>query len=62
RDGRTNDTGFGSRGHGTGPYARLLARRFDLAAKRNGLDTAHPSLDTTRLDPPPVDKDQLALF
>jgi DNA repair photolyase len=45
RSGKLNDSGFGSRFVGTGPYAGLLAQRFARAAKRLGLDTARPALE-----------------
>lgn len=38
RGGRDNDPNFGSRMRGTGPYALLLRRRFELACRRLGLD------------------------
>ena len=37
RGGRDNDPRFGTRMRGTGPYAELLARRFELACRRHGL-------------------------
>src|SRR5437773_2982396 len=38
RRGRDNDPNFGSRMKGEGQYAELLARRFELACKRLGLN------------------------
>ena len=38
RGGRDNDPQFGSRMRGEGQYAELLARRFELACKRLGLN------------------------
>ncbi|MBX3664305.1 MAG: PA0069 family radical SAM protein [Burkholderiales bacterium] len=40
RGGRDNDPGFGSRMRGTGEFATLLARRFDVACKKAGLNQA----------------------
>jgi len=58
RDGRTYDACFGKRMRGTGPFAELLARRFELACRRHGLDRRnHDELDTghfripARIDP-----------
>jgi len=53
RGGRDNDPAFGSRMRGQGLFADLIARRFELACKRLGLNedrTLH--LDTTRFRPP----------
>jgi DNA repair photolyase len=53
RGGRDNDPAFGSRMRGQGLFAELIARRFELACKRLGLNedrTLH--LDTTRFRPP----------
>ena len=52
RGGRLSDARFGRRMTGEGGYARLLARRFALAARRCGLDRELPPLDTTRFRPP----------
>jgi DNA repair photolyase len=52
RGGRLNDPAFGTRMRGTGPYAELLKRRFEVAARRHGLDRALPSLDIGRFRPP----------
>ncbi|MFO1409329.1 MAG: PA0069 family radical SAM protein [Steroidobacteraceae bacterium] len=37
RGGRDNDPRFGARMRGTGPFAELLARRFELACRRHGI-------------------------
>jgi DNA repair photolyase len=62
RDGRLDDPEFGSRQCGTGPYAELLARRFEVACRRLGLDKALPALCVTAFRPPPQPGDQLPLF
>jgi len=59
RGGHTNDARFGTRMRGEGVYADLLAQRFRLAARRNGLDGPLPPLDTGRFRGPPH---QLDLF
>jgi DNA repair photolyase len=53
RGGRDNDSRFGLRMGGQGPFADLVRRRFSLACRRLGLD-ARPDapLDTTRFRPP----------
>jgi DNA repair photolyase len=38
RGGETYDSRFGKRQTGTGPYAEMLGRRFEVAVKRLGLD------------------------
>ncbi len=62
RAGRLNDPNFGSRMTGAGPYADLLARRFEAATRRLGLVRRGPGLDTSRFRPPSRDPDQLALL
>jgi len=52
RGGHLSDARFGRRMTGEGEYARLLARRFALAARRHGLDGGLPPLDATRFRPP----------
>ena len=52
RDGRENDPEFGSRMRGTGLFADLLAKRFELACARRGLDRSRLPLDTARFRPP----------
>ncbi len=44
RDGHLNDSRFGSRMSGTGPYAELIGGMFRLAARRHGLDRPMPDL------------------
>ena len=54
REGRDNDPSFGSRMRGTGLFAELLRRRFQVARQRFGLD-GHAmdfELDTARFRPP----------
>jgi len=53
RGGRDNDPRFGSRMKGEGQYAELLRKRFDIACKRLGLNTAGRNrLDTTKFRRP----------
>ena len=70
RGGRDNDPGFGTRMTGTGNYAELIEKRFDIACRRFGLNShtrAHvagrrpPELDCG-LFRPPSPGGQIALF
>jgi len=66
RGGRDNDPNFGSRMRGTGEYAELIAKRFDLAARRFGLNghgggRRAPELDCS-LFVPPSPSGQMKLF
>ena len=61
--GRLYDSAWSKRMSGGGPYAEMLAARFDRACRRLGFAprTTH-ALDTTRFRSPPQQGDQLALF
>ncbi|WP_333843624.1 PA0069 family radical SAM protein [Pelomicrobium sp.] len=61
RGGRDYDATYGVRHRGTGPFAELIARRFQLACKRLGFNRAQPPLDTSRFRPPKA-ASQLDLF
>jgi DNA repair photolyase len=53
RGGRENDPNFGSRMSGTGNYAELMEKRFDIACRRFGLNKREtPGLDCGRFRPP----------
>ena len=65
RDGALYASGFGTRMKGTGVFAELLARRFDVACRRLGLNAsraAEGSLDTRLFRPPERAGDQLSLW
>ena len=62
RDGQANDPRFGSRMRGTGAYAAMLQRRFELACRRCGLNTEPLKLDTARFRVPQQPQAQLSLF
>ena len=62
RDGKLNNSEFGSRMRGNGAYAELLARRFALAVKRLNLNRERFRLDKTQFAPPPRAGDQLSLL
>jgi len=54
RGGKDYDSRFGSRMRGTGPYAELLRKRFDLASRRLGFDAGRLCHDlATHLFVPP---------
>ncbi len=53
---------WGTRFTGTGPFARLLRKRFEIACRRLGLATGHVALRTDLFCPPPRTGDQLSLF
>ncbi len=66
RGGALYDAGAGQRFTGTGVYADMLARRFNGAARKWGLDSAEP-LDCAAFTPPPSARSgmaeaQLSLF
>ena len=63
RGGRDNDPNFGSRMRGSGEFADLLRKRFDIACERLGFNSGrrNRSLDTTRFRPPRRDG-QMTLF
>jgi len=58
RGGRENDPNFGTRMTGTGNYAELIEKRFEIACRRLGLNgeergtAARRSLDCSRFRPP----------
>ncbi|PWR24026.1 PA0069 family radical SAM protein [Zavarzinia compransoris] len=62
RDGQLNSAEFGTRQHGQGAYAEMIAQRFRLACTRLGLDTRRHALDVTRFRPPLDRGGQMALF
>ncbi len=63
RDGKTNDSQFGSRLKGTGSYASIIAQRFQLCCSRLGLNREHQALDTTLFRPPRDEgPQQMSLF
>jgi DNA repair photolyase len=56
RGGRDNDPNFGSRMRGTGPFAQLVRRRFEVACRKVNLNTVRRVALSTQLflpTPPP---------
>jgi DNA repair photolyase len=62
RGGKDYDAEWGKRMRGTGPYAWQIGRRFELAAKRLGLNKNRIKLDTSQFLKPTEGGVQLALF
>lgn len=60
--GKDYDATPGKRMRGTGPYAWTIARRFEQAARRLGLNHKPMKLDTTLFKRPPQPGDQLQLL
>lgn len=52
RDGKDYDAEFGKRMKGAGPYAWQIGRRFEIAARRLGLNERRLSLRTDLFSPP----------
>lgn len=62
RGGKDYDAEFGKRMRGTGPYAWQIARRFDLTAKRLGLNVRKAPLRIDHFVPPRGEGVQLSLL
>ena len=61
-DGQDYASDWGHRMRGSGHHAEMIAQRFDLAARKSGLDRAQPKLRCDLFKPPPKLGDQLSLF
>ena len=62
RDGKDYDAEWGKRMRGTGPYAWQIGRRFEIAAKRLGLNTERKPLRADLFRPMQVGGEQLMLI
>ena len=62
RDGKDYDSEWGKRMKGAGPYAWQISRRFELAAKRLGLNLERRTLRTDRFVAAPRENEQLMLL
>ncbi|MDE8346046.1 MAG: PA0069 family radical SAM protein [Acidocella sp.] len=64
RGGALNDGAFHSRGTGSGAYAELLGKRFELAARRLGLGSGMAALDVSQFCVPHAARamEQMSLF
>ena len=60
--GKEYDSRFGHRMRGQGVHARMIARRFEIAARRLGLDGELPPLDCAQFRVPLGTQDQPSLF
>ncbi|WP_090026054.1 PA0069 family radical SAM protein [Lutimaribacter saemankumensis] len=60
--GKEYDSRFGHRMRGQGVHARMIARRFEIAARRLGLDGGLPPLDCAQFRVPLGTQDQPSLF
>ena len=62
RGGKDYDPTFGQRQTGTGPYAWTIGRRFEMAARRLGLNERKLTMRTDLFDPPVLQGGQYALL
>ncbi len=62
REGKDYDPTFGKRLKGVGPYAWSIGRRFEVMAKRLGLNEFKRELRTDLFERPPQPGDQLSLL
>ncbi|MFH1792851.1 MAG: radical SAM protein, partial [Pseudomonadota bacterium] len=62
RDGKDYDAEWGKRMKGTGPYAWQIGRRFEMAARRFGLNTEKRALRTELFKAPNGQAEQLMLL
>jgi len=62
RGGREYHSEFGERMRGSGQYAELIAHRFSLACKKQGLNRRRLELDCSKFRVPPKSGDQMGLF
>jgi DNA repair photolyase len=62
RGGKDYDSEWGKRMKGTGPYAWMLGRRFEIACEKLGLNMAKRKLTTEHFRAPKPDDAQMSLF
>jgi DNA repair photolyase len=62
RGGKDYDAQWNVRMKGTGPYAQMIGRRFQMSVKRLGLNQESRPLLLTKFRKPPKTGDQLSLF
>lgn len=62
RGGKDYDAAWGQRQVGSGPYAWMIGRRFEIAAERLGFNSARLRLRTDLFVKPEKEKAQLSLF
>ena len=61
-DGKLYDANFGQRMRGSGPYAEMIEKRFQLAIKKLGLAHKVPKLNCADFLPPRKKSAQMDLF
>lgn len=62
RGGKDYDSEWGTRMKGTGPYAWMLGRRFEIACEKLGLNVTKRKLSTDLFRAPKPDDAQMSLF
>ena len=62
REGKLYDATFGKRMSGTGPYAWMIGRRFEIAVEKIGFAKTRTRLRTDLFQPPAGQGQQLSLF
>jgi DNA repair photolyase len=62
RGGKDYDSTWGTRMKGTGPYAWMIGRRFEVACEQLGLNIEKRTLTTEHFQPPVKGAEQLNLF
>jgi DNA repair photolyase len=62
RGGKDYDSTWGTRMKGTGPYAWMIGRRFEMACEKLGLNETRRQLTTEHFRKPKPGAEQLALF
>src|SRR5664280_1332714 len=62
RGGKDYDSTWGKRMKGTGPYAWMIGRRFEMACEKLGLNASKVSLSTAHFRAPKPATEQLSLF
>lgn len=62
RGGKDYDSTWGTRMKGTGPYAWMIGRRFEVACEKLGLNAARTVLSTQHFKAPRAGNQQLNLF
>jgi DNA repair photolyase len=62
REGKLYDAAFGKRMSGTGPYAWMIGRRFEMALEKIGYAKTRARLRVDLFRPPARAGQQLSLF
>ena len=62
RGGKDYDSAWGKRMKGTGPYAWMIGRRFEMTCEKLGLNETKTQLTTTHFRAPRLEQAQLNLF